>query len=112
VAQARVAAIGDALSGPLAPRSGGRFTYASERFDVAGVGTIHAVADYDGGPASPAERAVTESRGVAQWLSSRARCVGAADAVAWSVRVLDAQTGDSVAATIVDPEVLTCVLPR
>lgn len=107
VAQARVAALGDALAGPLLPRAGGRFVPASDRFE-AGVGTIVAVADYDGGPASPAERAITESRGVAHWLSTRARCLPPSDDAPWRIRVIDPATGQVTASALVDPEALTC----
>ena len=110
VARARVAALGDALAEPLSVRAGGRFIPASERFEVAGTGTIHAVADYDGGPASPAERAVTESRGVAHWLSARARCLPPADAAPRRIRVIDPASGEVTASTVVDPEALTCGL--
>jgi hypothetical protein len=73
--RARLARIGAALASSEPPRAGA-WTFEPDRFHVPGVGPVRRFARYDPGPGSPASIAVSEARGLRQYVLSRAVCRG------------------------------------
>jgi len=108
IARQRLAQVGDALSSDLVSIRAGRFESSLTPFHVPGVGLVTPVATYDGGPASVAKRAIADTRALAQWLRTRSRCRGDADATPWAVLTADAVSAAPLLLTYVYPEQLTC----
>ncbi|MBL4688531.1 MAG: hypothetical protein JKY37_28335 [Nannocystaceae bacterium] len=119
VARQRLTRVGQALSSGLDATMQGHFVPATvpttvpttvpnkTRTVTLGAQRVVPVAEFDGGATAVAERSVADTRALAAWLSTRARCLGGGTPP-WTVLTADPETGQPLSLTYVYPESLVC----